>query len=353
MAGFTAYCAWNYLPRVYTATATLRLAANEAAPLLETADRPNAIPFDLYKRTQQELLRSRFVVTRALRSDLRCTACRCLKDVPHPAEWLEKNLGVTFPNDSEVMNVSLSATKPEGLHHLVNGVVTAYFEEFAFAERKLHLERLDNLELAYRKAESELRSKRTELKQLVERVGAGESTGLTPMQQNSLRQLAAFQQKSTQLEFDLIQAQSELELYEGADTQGGDVAIYKNLKRKIGLLSSQRRQLQPKLHELEMEARQLGRSSIDVEMMQMEIASLQDVFSRLGAQLARARVELQPESNGSWTRVTLLISAESARPSDAKSRLAKTAAAGIVSLLIAFFFVGGLGSKEAAEISSP
>src|SRR5258708_9133261 len=78
------------------------------------------------------------------------------------------------------------------------------------------------------------------------------------------------------------------------------------LAQKINVLKGQDDVMQKKVKELELEARQAGRSSIEVEMMRSDILALQEVLSHLAAELERTRVELQPDSKNGSARVTLL-----------------------------------------------
>ncbi len=112
-----AYAFWSFMPRLYTTTAILRLATNESTLIFETADvRGSANSFDVYKRTQRQLLVSRFVITHALR-DESLAKLPAMQNERDPVEWLEKNLSTShFPNESEVMQVSLAAGKPDGLN---------------------------------------------------------------------------------------------------------------------------------------------------------------------------------------------------------------------------------------------
>ena len=423
-----AACAlWLFLPRVYTTTAILRLAANETTLIFETADSNNAAAstFELYKRTQRQLLRSRFVVTRALRDEA-LAKTPILQSERDPVEWLETNLSVAFPDESEVMHVSLAAGNPEGLSQLVNGVVQAYFDEVVFAERSRKQERLNSLELTRTKVEADLRSKRTELKQLVERIGIGDVNTLTIQQQNSLNQYATVQQYATKSRFELMQAEGELELHEAAvnspeedvvsepelllamrtdrkaeqlktDRQrildlmqatrgtvkegaiGGkldehsrrldgidekiegrkrelqkelvehkrqtDALGIESLKRKVAMLRAQDKQLQSKLHDLELETKQFGKSSIDVEMMRSDIGPLQDTLGRLATELERTRIE-QSDSKNAWTRISLLSEAQPARHMDSKGRLGKIVGGSVACLVFTAFFLIWLDARK-------
>src|SRR5262249_15644820 len=137
-----------------------------------------------------------------------------------PVTWLSETLSVVFPEDSEVMNVSLSSTLPERLHELVNSIVKAYFDEIFYPEQLRNLDRLNKLEKSEKDAEAELRTKRSQLAELVEKVGSGDSGNLTIMQQTVLQQFSAFYQKLSQVQFELMEAQEELQHFEKLKASG-------------------------------------------------------------------------------------------------------------------------------------
>jgi succinoglycan biosynthesis transport protein ExoP len=222
-----AWAVWSYMPRQYTATAILRLSSSENALLFQPADGAAGAgnTFDAYKRTQRQLLRSRFVITPALR-DGSLANVPVLLDQRDAVEWLENNLSVSFPDESELMYVSLSAANAEGLHQLVNGVVQAYLDEFVFTEAGRKRDRLNSLELAHTKVELDLKPKRAELKELEEKFGAGSAAPFTAEQQKASQKYDEFQKQLAKLQSELIQARSELEIHEAAvDAEDGDFEI--------------------------------------------------------------------------------------------------------------------------------
>ena len=421
-----AACAvWFFQAQAYTATAILRLASTENTLLFETAGKSNSNSFDLYKRTQRQWMKSRFVFTRALRDTGDLAQISVLRKLPDPVDWLEANLNVTFPDESEVMHVSLAGESPEGLDRLVNAVVKAYFDEIVTEEKEQKRERLNGLELAYKSADAELRSKRNDLRLLVERVGTGDLTSLTLVQQNSLNLFAAFQQHYTKVRFELLQAEGELQAAEKApdadislsdhdlllamntDREAGKIRAEKqsvvdhmektkvrvkktaaaamleehdrrlqtldeklaarksalepeliehkrqfaaaaidSLKDRIQLLQVQEDQLKKRSGELEADAKQIGKSSIDVEMMRHEIAAVQDVMGRLSSELQRTQVETQSDARTGWARVTLKSEAPPARTVAPKARLVKTLGAGVVSLFLPMAFIVWLDARK-------
>lgn len=423
IAAITAFVVWSNFTPIYTATAILRVASTESRLLFETAENKPASPnaFEIFKRSQRQWMLSRFVLIRALRDTADLERLAVFRNEADPADWLEANLSVTFPDESEVMHVSLSGHNPEGLDRLVNAVVKAYFDEIINEEGDRKRERLSGLELAYRQADTELRAKRNDLRMLVERVGTGDSTALTFVQQNSLNQFAAFQQQYAKVRFEMMQAEGELEAAQHApdaeiemrlsdrelrlalrtdpmarrisaertkirdrvqalpvqahedvadpkqaeferrlaiseeryqarktelrqelieDKREAAAAEIDSLKQKIKLLTALEAQLKRKSGELEAAAKQIGKSSIDVEMMRMEIAAVQDVVSRLSTELERTRVEMQSDARtGGGSRVVLKSEAHSTHKADSKIRLPATVGAGLGSLLFALLFV--------------
>ncbi len=225
VAALATSAVWIYQPKVYTSTATLRMAAAERTLIFDTVDsRAGASTFDVYKKTQRQLLRSRFVVTRALQDGV-LAKLPVFQDQPDPVEWLENNLIVKFLDESEIIQISLSAKDPEGLHQLITAVVDAYFQEIVFVERDRKLDRRSKLDTALKNVETELRSKRNDLAQLVEKVGSGDSTALTLTQQSLLQQFIALRQRFTQSQFELMQAESQLELIMPSENPEGEVVI--------------------------------------------------------------------------------------------------------------------------------
>lgn len=410
---------WRYLPKTYTSTAVLRLAAAERTLVFETADAGRAATntFELYKRTQRQLIRSRFVITPALRNETVANV-PALQLQPDPVAWLEEKIAVAFPDEAEIMTVSLTATIPEGLDTIINSLINSYFEEVVLEERKRKQERLNDLEIAHQRFEADLRTKRAQLKQLVETVGGGDPGNMSLDQQNALQQYSAIRQQLQKVQFELIE--NELVFTHDSAADVGDnldelapqlvqvvesdpeagrlkaereqiqgliqsirqlvkedaaaprlaelnqrlksvdrklterkqllrrqvedyyrqstAAMRESARRKISLLQAQKQRLEAELQSLESSVR-LPKSSTDIEMIRIDVAGLQDVVSRLVAEIERTKVELQPDSKESSKRVTLLSSALPAVNADAKSRMTKAAGASLMGFLVPFLLL--------------
>jgi capsular exopolysaccharide synthesis family protein len=225
------YAARVFMPRQYVAAAVLRIATSDKTLVFETADANRGLgnSFDIYKRTQRQLLRSRYVLIPALRDrpDGSLAELPVFRNEPDPIAWLETHVDVLFPDDSEVMHVSLSAANPEGLDRLVNGIVEAYFDNVVHEEGKLKKQRLDSLKEAHAVYELELQEKHKSLNrlkdQLKEQLGTGDSKTLTPSQELELEQYGMLRSQANKISFELRQARAELTAREGAND--GEIAI--------------------------------------------------------------------------------------------------------------------------------
>jgi len=214
---------WFFLPKMYSAIAILRFAPSDTMLIFETADQSKwtqqSPGFDLFKRSQRQWMKSRLVLNNALR-DLSLSKIPILESEPDVNLWIDEHFSVSFPEDSEVALVSISAERPEGLHLLVNAIIDAYFKEIVDNEQSKKLLRVNSLELACKKADGELRTKRTELKSLQEKVTTVDATALSLAQANSLRELGLLQGQHAKVRFELLELQGELELLEKAAEAG-------------------------------------------------------------------------------------------------------------------------------------
>ena len=85
--------------------------------------------FDRYRRTQIEMLRSKSLLVRAVRSPS-ISGLSFLRYKSDPVAWLKENLKIDYPNDAELLRVRLSANDPIQAAQAVDAVIHAYFKEF-------------------------------------------------------------------------------------------------------------------------------------------------------------------------------------------------------------------------------
>ncbi len=203
--------AWFVATDRYTAVALLKISANEQQLVFQTVERASNSSFEIYKGTQQQMLTSDLVLTAALRNP-ETAKLAALQTEDDPVRWLARNLRVEFPNNAEILRVSLTTSKPEEAEALVNAVVDAYMAEVVDAERHRQERRLKDLDRLYDEKELEMRNGRTELKQLAEQLGTGDTGALALKQQIILQQYAESRNELSRLRTELQRARDDLQI---------------------------------------------------------------------------------------------------------------------------------------------
>lgn len=410
VAGAAAPAVWfTYRPQ-YTATAMFKIAANQQTILFPTADRTTTT-FDVYKNTQQQYVKSRFVLIAALRKP-ETANLKALQDDPDPVSWLARNLRVDFPGNAELMQISLKANDPQEAAALVNAVVDAYTKEIVEVELGERRRRLDDLERIRSEKETELRAKQSDLKGLVRQVGSGETAALTMQQQIALQTFAALRAelsttkfKSMRMEWDLaskeaaakasdktevtdVEIEARLQadpialslLRDNAELRrrrdgtksvfapgGGSEHLRKyeepqksndsllaarrselreelklrkkqivqaevqQLKAEIAAAKAQEKQLVEEAQKAEKEAKSVGSSSIDVEMIRTEIALIQGTMQTAADEREKLLIEVR-----SNPRISLYDKAAVPTAPDSDRQLQYTVLAGLAGFFLPF-----------------
>ncbi len=154
-------CQQNGIAAKYTATAYFKVQFQ--APSIQ----PQALEFsikefEIYKRTQRQLLKSRFVLMAALRKPevAKIPSVRAQLREGDAVRWLGELIKVEYPDDAEIMTVSCTRNNPNEAQTLLRAVVDAYMMEIVVDERYLKKERLNELERSCMSLDMELRKKK-------------------------------------------------------------------------------------------------------------------------------------------------------------------------------------------------
>lgn len=140
-------------------------------------DEESDCEFTRFRNTQLELLRSKVVLTRAVR-DPSISGLSFLRYKSDPVGWLNENLRIDYPNNAELLRIRLSASDPIQAAQAVDAVIQTYLKEFVerrIADRYRVEEKLRGLQQA--KAEMLLRDMK-DAEQLAHALGAGADTSL-------------------------------------------------------------------------------------------------------------------------------------------------------------------------------
>ena len=131
-------------------------------------------------KTQMLLMKSRQVIHSALQQP-RIATLDAIKGRDDPVAWLLDHLEVTNPEDSEVLEVALSASSAaseEDQAKLVNAVVHSYLDVVVNRDRTSRTHRLETLGKLSNTYRELMRSRRETLRRLTEKTSSDEERSL-------------------------------------------------------------------------------------------------------------------------------------------------------------------------------
>jgi len=267
--------AWLVQPRYVVATALFKVSRTQ--PSILASDVNNQQPqrdFEIVKKTQIALLKSYFVANAALRNPA-VVALPILQSHPDPVEWLIDQLEVEFPQDGEILSISLRGTEAQAtdLVALLDAVAKAYKDEVIYKERQSWLGTRDLLARSLEDLNKELARKWEEYLEIARESGQSVSPGTPAMQQVDLKRLDRIDAELMSLEMEQLKQQSGEQSKENTF-----------LERRIALLQEQR---------TESEQRLTSRDVVPTELLMRknEIERLQRISDDLSVELEILDIE--------------------------------------------------------------
>ncbi len=253
----------------YRAVSFLRVTAEQKPLVFQTADHPGMkSTFDLYRNTQTQLIRTPFVLNAALRSS-EVHDLPLIKNQADPTAWMWENVDAEFTTDGEIMEVGFTSSDSRGSVVIVNAIVNAFLEEVVNSEKLLRFQRLDNLESVRSTSEEQLRSKQKELRFLAAALGTSDSESLTVAQQSAIEQFGLMQEKLSEVQFELMTAQGELDIArELQDFEETQASLTDNDSEED---VSQKPQVTPATLPLHRELMSLQREIIDTDLQLRDV----------------------------------------------------------------------------------
>ena len=168
-----------FLPKNYTSHAMIQVDLRpEESPIGQQRNNTNLQEYETFKMTQALSMRSPFVLNAALRQSEVLALEIYQREKKNPIRWLQENLVVNYPNDAELMQVSLTDNDKREVTTMVRAIVNAYMNEVveqAKAEKHRALAELENI---YAEKKDEARAKRDQLKRLAEQLNTADKQAI-------------------------------------------------------------------------------------------------------------------------------------------------------------------------------
>jgi polysaccharide biosynthesis transport protein len=196
----------------YTARGYLRVAYQPESVVFSSGRQPDLTEFDIFKKTQAGYMKNRFVLLAALNKpeDSPIGRLPILKDQADPVGWLTEHLSVSYPGNSEIMEIAVSADDPNDAAKIATAIIDAYMSEVVDSEREKGRRRLNELDHVFTDKDREVRNKRIELKQLADELGTAETETLNLKQRLTLEELAMYRNELMRSEFEVGRLKGEL-----------------------------------------------------------------------------------------------------------------------------------------------
>lgn len=285
-----AYGVWTVMVPKSEAEAYLRINASDTPLVFETADRKGAgtSRFSIFKNTQSQLIQTPIVMNAAIQSP-EAQEVLPIEGTDDPLSWLTDSVGITFPNDGEIMRLSLRAPDGKTASVLLDAVVQAYLQETVLSERNARMSRLTSLEEVHADAERKARAKRANLRELVDTLGTGDAKSLSLAQQSSVERYSVMRQELNRVTFELMHSEGELEILKRSLANSVAEASA-NTSDSDSAESEPTQTLHPAIHQIELEKA----TAADPQMI-----SLQTERVQLEGRMRQIQRQLTPENAAS------------------------------------------------------
>ncbi len=196
-----------FLPRGFEAVAWLRV--RDKSGMFGAGVGRDSAEYEAYRKTQVQLIKSPLVLMAALRRS-GVNSLQTLKGEEDKVGWLMRNVQVSAPMESEVLQVRLRGEDPREITTIVNAVTTAYLNDVVNKEKAERLARRDTLEKKYKENMADIRSRLDTYHNLAKTLGTTDSAEVATQRALLLDHLGTLRAQQTQLQRDIAMVDAEL-----------------------------------------------------------------------------------------------------------------------------------------------
>jgi hypothetical protein len=277
-----------------------------------TDNRDDPADYPRFLRTQEALIRSRFVLSAALRDPM-IARLPWLKDRPDPVAWLQKSLEVTNSKDTEILQISMatgSGLSGTDQAAVINAVTKAYMDEVVNRDAQVRQKRHETLKGYAVKYTGILKEKRENVRKLAETVGSGQP--ISDREKDELHRLHYdLRTRRVQLRLERSEVETLLARRKKADGTTTEPARKEiaQLEDRHAVLTARQDALDAEMERLNREMHEATSRVLDLHEHQDEIAQMQKTADRIGAEVEALNVEIEAPP-----RIRLIDEAAASRP---------------------------------------
>jgi capsular exopolysaccharide synthesis family protein len=206
--------AWFLLAPKHMAFVQVKVAYTRPWYLFPFVDSPESKnEHDTYKRLQAAAMRSRFVFLNALKKD-EVKRLSLVREQPDVIQWLENQLKVEVKEGTEIINLTMTGTKPDELFTLVNAVYQSYDELVVKKEEGERKDRVNRIQNALTEIQDRLHKNRKKLQDQTDENG-GDPQALNVKQIILTTDLNDKKKRMGDVQGELLRARSNLATHQG------------------------------------------------------------------------------------------------------------------------------------------
>jgi succinoglycan biosynthesis transport protein ExoP len=213
VAGVVGTALYLMFPESSNATALFQV-SNKQQSIAFDVNQRGRNDFDILKKTQLAFLRANYVLDAAVRPP-GIASLSILAGQGDPVQWLQDNLRVDFPQQGEILSISLSGRPPEDLVRLVDAVAKAYRDEVIYEEKQRRLGTRDLLARSLDKVNKEIKRKWDEYIAIASELGKTQATEGNTETDLLLSEIHGLQKRKSELEGKVYQMQTDFVIMKG------------------------------------------------------------------------------------------------------------------------------------------
>ncbi len=220
LASIAGILTWVFLPKGFESVAWLRV-RDKSGMFGVGGGRDNA-EYEAYRKTQVQLIKSPFVLTSALRRP-GISSLSTLSTEDDPVGYLMRNIQVSAPMESEVVQVRMRGEDAKEVTQIVNAVAQAYLSDVVNKEKSERLNRRDTLERKYKENMAEVRSSLDTYNNLAKSLGTADTAEVATQRSLLLDHLGTLRAQLNQTQRDLTLIDAELAIMDAKDR--GEISL--------------------------------------------------------------------------------------------------------------------------------
>lgn len=228
LGGLAGAATFIFMPRGFEAVAWLRV-RDKGGMFWGGGGRDNA-EYEAYRKTQVQLIKSPLVLMAALRRP-GIEGLSTLAEEDDKVGWLTRNVMVSAPMESEVLQVRLRGESPQEITQIVNAVTNAYLTDVVNKERAERLRRRDMLEKKYKENMAEVRARLDTYHNLARQLGTTDSQQVATERALLLDHLGGLRALKTKLQSDIALLDAELMVMEAKER--GEIKVDESVPNEL------------------------------------------------------------------------------------------------------------------------